>query len=333
MSLSLTIADQTQVGEARRTAQQLATAELGFGETEAGKVSIVVTELASNLVKHGGGGELILRAISRAGTRGLEILALDKGAGMAEVGACLRDGYSTAGSPGTGLGAISRLSDDFEISSVVGLGTAILTRHWARPVARSTDAFETGAVSVPVHGERVCGDAWATGVQGNHSLFLVVDGLGHGPIAAEAAEEAVRVFEQSRHPEVTGILRDAHDALRKTRGAAAAIADVRVDEGRVHYAGVGNISAATLSPTLKSQSLVSSNGTLGGDTVRVKQFDYAWDKDSVLVMHSDGLTARWQLDRYPGLMRKHPSLIAGVLYRDYKRGTDDATVLVLREAR
>src|SRR5690349_19022077 len=117
MEISVTyrvpVQEQSQVGEARRTAASL-TAKLGLNETEAGKVAIIVTELATNLLKHGKGGELVLN-VPGAEPAGLEILALDKGTGIANLRECMRDGHSTAGTPGGGLGAVERLSSALDI--------------------------------------------------------------------------------------------------------------------------------------------------------------------------------------------------------------------------
>jgi hypothetical protein len=77
--------------------------------------------------------------------------------------------------------------------------------------------------------------------------------------------------------------------------------------------------------------MVSYNGTVGHEVRKIQEFTYQWPQQGLLVMHSDGLKTQWRLDRYPGLMHKHPSLIAGVLYRDFNRGRDDVTVLVARE--
>jgi anti-sigma regulatory factor (Ser/Thr protein kinase) len=330
-SISFTISEQSQVGEARRFARNLAAEELGFNETESGKVSIVVTELATNLLKHAQKGELIFRAISQGPIRGLEILCLDQGPGMDNLTECMRDGYTTAGSPGTGLGAIRRLSRHFEINSVPAVGTAVMARLWASPRPSGLGPFEIGAVSIPVEGEQVCGDGWAIQTETENPLFLVTDGIGHGPDATEAADEAVRIFEASRNQTLADILLDINGSLRKTRGAAGAITQLFPQAGEVHFAGIGNISAVVINSELKSQGMASLNGTLGGEFHGVQEFTYPWEKNSILVMHSDGLIAGWHLNRYPGLLTKHPSLIAGVLYRDYKRGKDDTTVLVVKE--
>jgi anti-sigma regulatory factor (Ser/Thr protein kinase) len=328
---SVAMEDPSRVGEARRLAATMA-GRLGFDEAGAGRAALVVTEAATNLVKHGGGGELLLAPIERAGVAGLEILALDKGPGMADVDRCLADGYSTAGSPGNGLGAMARLAADFDVYSAPGLGTALLARLWASPVTAGSrpGGLDVGAVSLAKAGEPASGDAWATAGPDGRPSLLVVDGLGHGPLAAQAAREAVRVFGESAGLGPIEALKLIHAALRPTRGAVAAIAEVDPAARSIRYVGVGNIAASVIVDGT-SRSLVSMNGTLGHEVRRFQEFAYAWPSGAVLVMQSDGLATSWKLDRYPGLPARDPSLVAGVLYRDFARGRDDATALVARD--
>lgn len=329
--VALPILESSQAGEARRIAIALAS-RLGFNETERGKVGIVVTEVANNLVLHATDGKLLLQPLTRNNIEGIEILALDKGPGMSNISECLRDGFSTAGTPGTGLGAISRLSAFCDIYSVANVGTACLAQLWASPLPTSQpdSHLESGVVCLPKTGEEISGDAWAIDQDSGRSLVLVADGLGHGPQAALASREAVRIFRANLGRSPKEIVEAAHAALRSTRGAALAIAEIDVERLTVRFAGVGNISGTILSP-LKSNSMVSYNGTVGHEVRKIQEFVYQWPKGGLLVMHSDGLGTQWRLDRYPGLTAKHPSLIAGVLYRDFNRGRDDVTVLVARD--
>jgi anti-sigma regulatory factor (Ser/Thr protein kinase) len=333
-SLSVTINDPTKVGEARRRASVLA-GDLGFDETGQGRVALVVTEVASNLIKHAVGGELIVQGHSwdPAGNW-LEILALDCGPGMSDVGRCLSDGYSTAGSLGTGLGSIARLSSEHAIYSQPEGGTAVWARLHAKPdlPARPDGGPAIGAVSVPAPGEVECGDDWAMVRRQGQILLMVVDGLGHGPQAAEAAGAALEVFRGLKTAEPVELIESAHAALRSTRGAALAIAGIDPTAGRIRYAGIGNISGVVVDgQDGRTTSMISHNGTVGHVVRKIQAFDYPWAADSLLVMHSDGLATRWDLNRYPGLTSRPPGLVAGILYRDFKRGRDDATVVVSRE--
>jgi hypothetical protein len=109
----------------------------------------------------------------------------------------------------------------------------------------------------------------------------------------------------------------------------AAVAEIDATADTIRFAGVGNISGVLWS-AVRPQNMVSMNGSLGHGTVRVREFSYAWPPDALLILHSDGLGTRWSLDQYPGLTAKHPAIVAGVLYRDFTRGRDDVTVLVVR---
>jgi anti-sigma regulatory factor (Ser/Thr protein kinase) len=327
-SVTVTVAEPSQVGEARRRAVALAES-LGFGPTQAGNVAVVVTEAATNLVKHTTGGLLALRAVEGP-TPTVEVLALDRGPGMADVQRCLEDGYSTAGSPGNGLGAIRRLAALFDVHSRPGVGSAVLAQLSAGPPG-GAEQVEIGAVCLPFPGEEQCGDAWAISHEPDRCLLLVVDGLGHGPLATTAAREAVRIFEANIDRRPAEILQLAHPALRPTRGAAVAVAEIALDSRQVRFAGVGNIAGRIIQPNGTSRGLVSHNGTLGHQLHSVGEFTYPWPEGAVLVLHSDGLQTQWGLDRYPGLLGQHPGLIAGVLYRDFGRKNDDATVVVARD--
>jgi anti-sigma regulatory factor (Ser/Thr protein kinase) len=332
-SIALPIEDASQVGEARRTAATLAS-RLGFDETASGRVSLVVTEMATNLLKHAGRGEVLLRPLWAGEAAGLDVLALDRGAGMADVDRCLADGFSTAGSPGHGLGAIGRLSSLFDVYSQPGVGTGVLSRIWAgeAPAEELPRRLDVGVVCLPVAGETACGDAWAVEDLPGRAVVMVADGLGHGPQAAEASATAVRIFREAAALGPVEAIRAIHAALRSTRGAAVAIAEVSGDPPGVRYAGVGNIAAAVLSPEGpgRAHRMVSHNGTVGHEVRKVQEFSYPWPVGALLVMHSDGLATHWSVDRYAGLAMRHPALIAGILYRDHRRVRDDVTALVAR---
>jgi hypothetical protein len=120
-----------------------------------------------------------------------------------------------------------------------------------------------------------------------------------------------------------------HAAIGGTRGAAVAVAQLDPAASTLTFAGVGNIAGTLLAPGGASRGLFSHNGTVGHQVRKVQPFEYPWSPGGVLVLHSDGLQTRWSLGAYPGLIRRHPAVIAGVLHRDFLRGRDDATVLVI----
>ena len=321
--------DASQVGVARRAASALGR-RLGFDEHEAGKVALVVSEVGTNLVKHAREGELLLCVARDGALRGVGVVALDRGPGIPNLAECLRDGYSTAGSPGTGLGAIRRLSATFDAYSGDG-GTAIVSILWPGPPPRH-DGIGAEGVCVAKPGEDLCGDAWAFVREPRRALVMVADGIGHGPDAAAASAEACRVFQAAAPGSaILDVLVRLHEALRPTRGAAAAIAELDPDRRTVRFAGVGNI-AATVVTDGGTRSMVSQHGVLGHAVRKFQEFRYPWPAGSTIVLQSDGLGTRWTLDGYPGLVRRHPLLAAAVLYRDFRRGNDDTTVVVVREA-
>jgi anti-sigma regulatory factor (Ser/Thr protein kinase) len=324
----LEVREQSDIGECRRSAKRLAEA-FKFDEDGIGKVGIVATELATNVVRHGGGGEMLLQVLDDGIAPQVEMLAIDSGLGMRDVEQCMRDGYSTAGTPGTGLGAVSRLSTLFDIFSAPEHGTVVLSRVARKQDGRSSSALEYGAACLPLAGEIECGDIWRIADDGTLAAVFVADGLGHGPLAATAARRAVEVFGGQPFEEPSEAMQRLHRGLIGGRGAVAALARLHVPEARVEYAGVGNISASVVGRE-RSQGMVSHNGTLGVSLLRTRQFAYNWPVNNLVIMHSDGLSARWNLADHTGLFNQHPGVIAGVLYRESSRKRDDVTVVVVR---
>ena len=328
---AIVVTESSQIAEARQVASQLATA-LGFDDTNAGRVALVATELATNIVKHGGGGELLISDYDAGSVGGVQLIALDKGKGIGNLAQSFEDGYSSAGTAGHGLGAIRRQSQMVNIATWPGRGTAVLVHISAdgKPAAGPPIMPVCGCIAIPIHGEEICGDDCAS-VDTQAGLTLIVaDGLGHGPEAAAAANEAVRLFQSHKARPIAELLDYIHNGLRATRGAAIAIARLDRQRSRVQYGGIGNIAGAIIAPE-GVRRMVSLNGTAGHNARKILAFDYAWTT-GIVVMHSDGLGTSWSLDRYPGLAQMHPTLIASVLYRDFTRGRDDVTVLVARPA-
>ncbi len=328
----IAIADQSQVAAARRSAEALARGQ-GFDEVRAGRIALIATEMASNILKHAGHGQLIVSAFADGTGSGVGLLAMDKGPGIRDIARSLEDGYSTAGTPGNGLGAIRRQADIFDIYSRPGAGTVVMARirSGMAPVARPTIDYELGAVVVPYPGELECGDSWAFGLKSGAPSLFAVDGSGHGPHAALAARNAVEAFEKSDQLDSVRIMESTHRALAPTRGAAVAVARIDRPAGLVRFSGIGNIAAALLSEG-GLKRMVSLNGTAGHVAPRLREFTYPYTGSATVILHSDGVSTKWDLDPYPGLATCRPGVIAGVLSRDFRRSNDDALVAVLRVA-
>jgi len=324
------IVDPSHVGEARRVVREFAR-KAGGSEEQLGRIAIVATEMASNIVKHtaGTGGMIVVDHFSDAQGSGVELLAIDKGPGMADVGASLADGHSTAGSPGTGLGAMSRQADKFAVYSRAGVGTVISARFVLTAPVAAAPQLDLGVLRHTYPGETICGDGWAFSAGPRGPTLLVVDGSGHGPLAAQAAETAIRIFDDNPGDDCVTVVERMHRSLFPTRGAALAVARIDMAEKLVRFVGVGNISGSVLDG-VEARQMVSHNGTAGHIAPRIREFTYPFSGASAVILHSDGLSNRWRVADYPGLAACHPSLIAAVLFRDFRRARDDATIAVMR---
>ena len=319
------VEDRSQVAELRRAAVELAQRG-GFDEPSAARVALVATEMATNLLKHAGRGQVLIEGRVGAPARRLDLIALDQGPGIADLRRALEDGTSTAGSPGTGLGAIRRQADEFAIWSRPGQGTAVLARFGPGTKHARVDL---GAVAEPLPGEIVCGDSWCFSDAEVGPSLLMVDGSGHGAAAALAADAAVQAFQEGADLEPVRRMERIHRALAPTRGAAVAIATVDRSQRLVRFVGVGNIGAA-LSSGGTVKRMVSHNGTAGHVAPRIREFTYPFEALPTVILHSDGISARWDLASYPGLVESHPALIAALVFRDHRRGKDDASVAAMR---
>ena len=328
-TMQLFVEEASQVAHARREALALGRRLSLVGET-LDRLALVVTEAATNLVKHAKGGRMLLAPLAFGGAAtGIEVIALDHGPGMQDIAASMRDGHSTAGSPGLGLGSISRLASNLDIYSQPGAGTVLRFEAWSAhaPAARASIAF--GGVCVAMPGEEVSGDGWQVESANGRHRAVVVDGLGHGLPAATATRAALRIAQEDGGAAPAVVLTSMHGALRSTRGAAAAVATLEPHASSGVFAGIGNIRALVRTAET-TRNLVSHNGTLGHQVRKFQAFEFTFPPQALFVLHSDGIATHWSLDAYPGLERRHPGVIAAVVYRDHARARDDATIVVVR---
>ncbi|WP_313299952.1 ATP-binding protein [Pseudomonas sp.] len=322
-TLVLPLEEASQVGHARRTAHKLAEQQ-GFDAEDAGRVALLATELCSNVLKHAQRGELHLRAVPGANGGGIELLAVDRAQGF-DTGTCMTDGFSTGGTQGIGLGAIARLAQVFDVHTDER-GSVILARLYRRQ-GEHTD-LRIGVSHHALHDDPACGDTWQVAIDGNCLSALVIDGLGHGPEAEAAAQAGAQAFGAAPFIDPTLLLERMHQAMNGTRGGAVAIAQHNADSQRLVFLGIGNIGT-NLVDGVKARGLASHPGIVGSQYRKAQAFDYAQVNGNLLIMYSDGLQSRWKLEDYPGLVHRHPAVIATVLHRDFCRGRDDVTVLVV----
>lgn len=326
----LPIEDISQVGHARRTAQKLAE-QAGFDEADSGRVALVTTELASNILKHAQSGELHVRVLpgdvsgdAASAVPGVEIIAIDRGKGF-DVQNCMADGFSSRGTQGIGLGSILRQAQVFDVHSDAR-GSALLARFFPRKSV--VKDLRLGITQQSLHDDPACGDVWEVAVKGQQVAIMMIDGLGHGPEAEEAGMAGARAFMRNPFADPGVLLEDLHFDMRGSRGGAAALALFDGASGKLRFIGIGNIGA-TLIGDDKTRGIPSHPGIVGLQYRKIPPIDYADCTGQLLIMFSDGLQSRWNLRDYPGLMYRHPAIIAAVLHRDYCRGRDDVTVLVM----
>jgi anti-sigma regulatory factor (Ser/Thr protein kinase) len=342
------IKEEAHVGAARRGVRRFASA-LGFSDDRLAELDIVVQEMGTNAVRYATGGGCLHWSETLGEEPGLELFYYDKGPGVYDLERALRDGVSSGGSLGTGFGAMRRLLDEFDVySTVKGTtrrlttarrtthGTALLGRKWVRPFddeeqrARARRLTRrVGAWSRPRPGEDTNGDACFMKEHAGETLLAVVDGLGHGRGAREAAAAALDTLERWEGEPLDELIHAVHDALRATRGAVMGAVVLDPARQSFTYAGVGNVEVRVLGASEPARP-IAANGTLGARLSQVRVWPHRWGEGTTLVIASDGISATWDAAAYPGLVAKSPQLLAGVLLRDFGRNSDDATVLVYR---
>jgi anti-sigma regulatory factor (Ser/Thr protein kinase) len=342
------IKEEAQVGAARRGVRRFA-ARRGFSEDQLSELDIVVQEIGTNAVRYATSGGCLHWSKTLGKEPGLELFYFDKGPGVYDLERALRDGVSSGGSLGTGFGAMRRLLDEFDVYSTVKgttrrltnarrttYGTALLGRKWVEPPMTEEQrerarrvTRRVGSWSRPRPGEETNGDAWFIKEHDGETLLAVVDGLGHGRGAGEAARAALDTLERWEGEPLDELILATHDALRATRGAVMGAVVLDPARGAFNYAGVGNVEVRVLGADEPARP-IPANGTLGARLSQVRVWPHRWQEGTTLVIASDGISATWDVNAYPGLVNRSPQLLAGILLRDFARSSDDATVLVYR---
>lgn len=315
---------ESAVGHATATARSRAR-QLSLGPPGVDRAAVVAAELASNLSKHASGGVLLLGP--SPGQDALDLWAVDGGPGMADVGRCLGDGYSTTGTMGAGLGAVRRMADDFAAWSRPGQGTVIFARLTVpRAVSRDARGLNIAAICLSAKEDDVTGDGYS--VSGDGRTVAIIDGLGHGQEAAAATARAITAFQAHSGLPLPALLTELHEASRGTRGAAALL--VRTGPGNVETCGVGNTSGALLAEG-KCQALLGGQpGTLGVRVPHPQSARLPCAPGSLLVLHTDGIRTRWPASMDPEQLSQPPALLTALLAARSRRARDDSTVLTLR---
>jgi anti-sigma regulatory factor (Ser/Thr protein kinase) len=319
-----------------RTYQALVRSELkklaitaGFEGPRMSEVEIIIAEITSNLVKHTTKGGKILARPRVDPAMGVEFIVIDEGPGMRSVSKVLEDGYSTKNTLGQGLGAIRRLSDEFDMYSLPGWGTIMYCCIFLqKPPKLQPDKFLVTTIGLAKKGFAVSGDGCNFRTHGYKVKIAMIDGLGHGSAAHVAATTSITSLKGFNRMLPTDELKQLHIDLKKTRGAVITIAHIDRLNKTLLYSGVGNISMKVITP-VTSKGCFSYNGIVGHIMpASLNDHSLSWADKDVLVMHSDGISSRWDTMKYPGILLHHPVILCAALYKDHDRGNDDSTVLV-----
>jgi len=335
------VGETDEIGPARRCVIRCAQ-ELGFAEVVTEELAIIATELATNLVKHKTlGGEISIRGFKEGGKEGIEIISSDRGPGITNLKAALKDGYSTTDSMGCGLGAVRRMSDEFDIFSIVAndeekrcckslslAGTNVISRRWLSEPTETRFAYSCR--THPRFAWEPNGDGFFVLQSQKKLLVGVSDGLGHGAKGNDATVRVLQTLDDFQEDSIDVIFNQLHRALQATRGAAVSLVKLDLESREISHASIGNVTTRHLGAN--PQTLYSTPGVCGVApfrTPRVNQLE--WTAGDSVWMFSDGLLSKWHPDDYPEFLACHPALVTYVLMTRMTRENDDATVIVVRE--
>jgi anti-sigma regulatory factor (Ser/Thr protein kinase) len=323
------VSQQADVLIASSAADELA-ASLGFTEQERAEVILVVRELATNIVKHAGEGEVALSV--RSGEMVVE--AADRGPGIADVDEAVTDGFSTAGSLGYGLGTVNRLMDDMVITSQRGHGTTVTARraHRRDDVDAGPCPFDVGVATAPKTGLDQNGDGFVIVTRGHRLVVAVIDGVGHGDLAHAAASVARRYVESHADQPLESVMRGTARACRGTRGVVMAVARLDWRAMTLEFCSIGNIEARVVGGP-RPESFVVRRGILGVNAPAARSTTQPLDPSASLILHSDGVATHWEPGAADEALAGSASQAATGLLGRYSRGTDDATVVVVKGPR
>lgn len=333
------ISHKTHCALAQRIAVKLAR-ELGFDRIAVEEIAIVVSEIASNLVKHNArNGRIICAAAADDDRKGMEIISLDSGPGIPDIELAIEDGHSTRGTMGGGLGAVNRMVDEFEIISknpcaqdINGSkqGTRIVCRKWlprqTKPEISGVSKLRFSVMARPMPGEAVSGDGYFIKTYDDIHFMALIDGLGHGEKAHKAAESATAFIKDNYKKELGDIFQGVHRACRRTRGVAMLVCRIDLVQKKLYYAGIGNVTMRVFH-SIEPIHPTNYNGIVGVAMRKVRVFEYPWE-GGMIVMQTDGIKSRWNINDIPQFRNSSSVEIATALMKRFGRDNDDATVIV-----
>jgi anti-sigma regulatory factor (Ser/Thr protein kinase) len=300
----------------------------GFSPRKVGEIDIVVSEIITNLVKHAGGGKLLVKVIEDCDVQGIELISVDNGPGMTDVSRMVADGVSTKNTLGNGFGAMKRLSEVFQVFSQKNSGTIILCRIYNRvlPVIKEISLAEIRNITLPKNSEKECGDGFHSITNSKEIRLFLGDGLGHGPEAAHAVRASIQAFTECMHPDPGEVIRHIHASVKKTRGLVGTVGIFNIQKRKWDFCGVGNVQTK-INSNISSGGYMPYNGIIGKNiplTLKSREFEY--EPGQHVIMCSDGIKSRWDTLKYPSILRYDITVMAALIWKDFSRNTDDISI-------
>lgn len=316
------------------------------------EAATVASELGMNIVKYAGHGSMTVSL--QAGAQAyVEVLAEDRGSGIANLDLALTESYSSRGTLGLGLPGVRRMSDQFEIRSQPDAGTCVRARRWLQQApadgavrsapASERDAGGNGPPSTanvpagwqhaqarrPCYGEVVSGDGCVLQAVQHGVVAGVLDVLGHGVQAHRLARHCERWLMANAHADVVGLAEGLHEEVRGSIGLALTLAFVDAQSMHAMVAGVGNTRLFCL--RVPGLCIDAQPGIVGGNNMpRLRPARLQVTAQDTLLMTTDGINERLTVEELLPLRRHGVQHIAQQVLREHGKNHDDATCMVLR---
>lgn len=325
---SFSVADRSYLAILKKDVHAFAL-RIGFTDTQLAEIDIIVAEITSNLIKHAKEGELLVKQVIHHNVVGIEIIGLDNGPGIKEINAMMKDGTSTKGTLGHGLGSIQRLSDTFQLYSLPNWGSIILARKYLGTLpARAKEKVEVRSINVPKPNETVSGDGIYSYLTPEYYKVISLDGLGHGPDAHAAVMKAIDEFKNCPFNDAVEVIKYIHPLIKRTRGAVGSLAIFSFKEKKWSLCGIGNI-ATRIHTGFSLKSYMPYNGIIGLTIPGTMKENIVPHSACLhLFMASDGVRTKWDLSKYPGIFKYDLSISAAAIYKDFARKTDDMSIVI-----
>jgi anti-sigma regulatory factor (Ser/Thr protein kinase) len=328
---SFTASDRSYFSLIKKEIHRMAV-DAGMAAARVNELDLILAEMTSNLFKYSDDGEILAGVFANGGSPYIELISIDNGPGMANPARMMQDGVSTTNTLGHGLGSMKRLSDVFELYSLPGWGTVLLSRIYNDPGKISKEKYDLVMRPIVVckPGEQLSGDGFVYKKTDQYLKLMLADGLGHGPEANKAINEAAAAFRVFPDFSPTETLRFIHNSIKKTRGAVINIVGFENASRKWTSTGIGNIFLRMAGPSnFKNQ--MSYNGIVGHNIPNtMTEQTYPAEQYNQVILCSDGIKTRIDTSKYPLIHKYDLTVLAAAIYKDHARRNDDMSVVVAK---